>query len=35
MNLVAASAIWIHILGELLGGAAAAMVFMAINPDDR
>jgi len=35
MNLVSAPTIWIHIVADLLGGAAAAMVFMAINPDDK
>ena len=35
MNLVPAPSIWNHILADLAGGAAAAMVFKAINPNDR
>jgi aquaporin Z len=35
MGLVAMPSIWIHIAADLLGGAAAAMVFRAINPDDK
>ena len=34
MGLVSASSIWIHIVADLLAGAAAAMVFRAINPAD-
>jgi aquaporin Z len=34
MGLVATSSIWIHIVADLLAGAAAAMVFRAINPAD-
>lgn len=35
MGLVATSSIWIHIVAELLGGAAAAIVFRAIVPNDK
>ena len=35
MGLVSTPSIWIHIVAELLGGAAAAMVFKAINPYDK
>jgi aquaporin Z len=35
MSLVSAPSIWIHIVADLLGGAAAAMVFRTINPDDK
>ena len=34
MSLVAMSSIWIHIVADLLGGAAAAMVFKTTNPGD-
>jgi hypothetical protein len=27
--------LWFYLAAELAGGAAAAMVFRAINPDDR
>ena len=35
MGLLSASSIWIHIVADLLGGAAAAMVFKTINPGDK
>jgi aquaporin Z len=35
MGLVSMPSIWIHIVADLLGGAAAAMVFRAINPHDK
>ena len=34
MSLVAMPSIWIHIVADLLGGAAAAMVFKTANPGD-
>ena len=35
MGLVSASSVWLHIVADLLGGAAAAMVFKTINPGDK
>lgn len=35
MNIFAPAGIWIHIVGDLLGGAAAALAFNALNPNDR
>jgi aquaporin Z len=35
MGLVSTTSIWIHIVADLVGGAAAAMVFKTINPDDK
>jgi len=35
MGLLAWSKIWIWLLADLLGGAAAAGAFLALNPDDR
>jgi aquaporin Z len=35
MKLVPLSQIWIHIVADLLGGAAAAAVFKFANPEDR
>jgi aquaporin Z len=35
MGLVSTPFIWIHIVADLLGGAAAAIVFRTISPDDR
>jgi aquaporin Z len=35
MGLVSAPSIWIHIAADLLGGAAAALVFKTINPEDK
>lgn len=35
MGLSAAGNIWIYLVANLLGGAAAAMVFRTINPEDR
>ena len=35
MGLLAPGSIWIHIVGELAGAAAAAMVFKTINPEDK
>ena len=35
MGLVPPTSIWIHIVGEMAGGAAAAIAFKYINPEDR
>jgi aquaporin Z len=35
MNLVDISQIWIHIVANLIGGAAAALVFKIVNPEDK
>lgn len=35
MGVVAPTSIWIHIVGDLAGGAAAAMAFKYINPEDK
>ena len=35
MKLVSLSQIWIHIVADLVGGAAAAAVFKFANPEDR
>jgi len=35
MGLVAPTSIWIHIVGELAGGAVAALAFKTINPEDK
>ena len=35
MGLVSAPSIWIHIVADLLGGAAAALVFKTINLEDK
>lgn len=35
MGLVSIASIWIHIEADLLGGAVAALVFKAINPEDK
>ena len=35
MGLIPMPSIWIHIVADLLGGAAAAVVFKAINPSDK
>jgi aquaporin Z len=35
MGLVSMTSIWIHIIADLLGGAAAAAVFRTINPGDK
>ncbi len=35
MGLISMSSIWIHIVADLLGGVVAALVFKAINPNDR
>ncbi|HEX2457344.1 MAG TPA: aquaporin [Vicinamibacterales bacterium] len=35
MGLVSTTSIWIHIVADLAGAAAAAMVFKTINPDDK
>jgi aquaporin Z len=35
MGLIPTPSIWIHIVADLLGGAAAAAVFKAINPSDK
>jgi aquaporin Z len=35
MGLVSTPSIWIHIAADLLGGAAAAIAFKTINPEDK
>jgi aquaporin Z len=35
MGLVAPTSIWIHIVGDLGGGAVAALAFKFINPEDK
>jgi aquaporin Z len=35
MKLVNISQIWLHIVGNLVGGAAAALVFKVVNPEDK
>jgi len=35
LGLVSPSMLWIYLTGELLGGAAAALTFKALNPNDR
>jgi aquaporin Z len=35
MGLSAVSKLWIYVIANLLGGAAAAMVFRLVNPEDR
>jgi aquaporin Z len=35
MGLVPPTSIWIHIVGELAGGAVAALAFKFINPEDK
>jgi aquaporin Z len=35
MKLIPFGQIWIHLLAEFLGGAAAAGVFLFLNPDDK
>lgn len=35
MGLINATNVWIHLVADLAGGAAAAMVFKFLNPDDR
>jgi aquaporin Z len=35
MGLFAPTSIWIHIVGEMAGGAAAAFAFKFINPEDK
>ena len=35
MGLLSWGDIWIYLLANLAGGAAAAMAFLAVNPDDR
>ena len=35
MGLISMPSIWIHIIADLLGGVAAALVFKTINPYDR
>jgi aquaporin Z len=35
MNIIAPASSWIHIVADLLGGAAAALAFNALNPNDR
>jgi len=35
MGLVSPTSIWIHIVGEMAGGAVAALAFKMFNPDDK
>ena len=35
MGLLPWSSIWLYVVADLLGGAAAALVFKALNPEDR
>jgi aquaporin Z len=35
MGLIASTSIWIHIVGEMAGGAVAALAFKFINPEDK
>ena len=35
MGLISPTSIWIHIVGDMAGGAAAAFAFKFINPEDR
>jgi len=35
MGLIAPTSIWIHIVGEMAGGAVAALAFKFINPEDK
>jgi hypothetical protein len=35
MGLIAPTSIWIHIVGDMAGGAAAAYAFKFINPGDK
>jgi len=35
MGLIPPTSIWIHIVGELAGGAVAALAFKFINPEDK
>ena len=35
MGLVSPSMLWIYFVADFLGGAAAAMVFLGLHPDDR
>jgi aquaporin Z len=35
MNLIPRAQVWIHLIAEFLGGAAAAGVFLYANPEDR
>ncbi|GLZ01124.1 glycerol uptake facilitator protein [Actinoplanes sp. NBRC 103695] len=35
MGLFSWSAIWVHLVAEIIGGAAAAAIFLALNTDDR
>jgi aquaporin Z len=35
MGLIAPTSIWIHIVGDLAGGAVAALAFKFINPEDK
>ena len=35
MGLLPASTIWVYLVGELLGGAVAALLFKGLNPNDR
>jgi aquaporin Z len=35
MGLIAPTSIWIHIVGDMAGGAVAALAFKFINPEDK
>jgi aquaporin Z len=35
MGLIKPAAVWIHLVADFAGGAAAAFVFKALNPDDK
>lgn len=35
MKLVTASAVWVHLVADLAGGAVAALTFKFLNPDDK
>jgi aquaporin Z len=35
MGLIKPAAVWIHLVADLAGGAAAGLLFNALNPDDR
>lgn len=35
MKLVPAGTVWIHLVADFAGGAAAAAAFLALNPDDK
>ena len=35
MGMLPFGSLWLYLTAELVGGAAAAVVFRAINPEDR